>query len=320
MEWNEEVRKGLRRLFPANAVKWLAVAVRGDEALAVAYIDARTVMERLDRVVGPSGWGDEYEIIAATPEEYVVECRLTVLGVTKADVGDSSASGSENNLAKTAYSDALKRAAVKFGVGRYLYTLPKRWVAYDAQRKRLAEEPQLPAWAVPGTEAEDPGEDAPFEEQEAPLKPREEKTIPTATANPGEYVLQFGKKHKGETLAAIHAEDADYLDWLAEKSNAKPPVKLAVKTFLAWRQGNGHIDADQPQPHAGEGDGPHWSADDKARRRFWASAKGMKVSEDEVHVLLVGDSDGHLADYPGGAGDALTLCREWAVEQGRIAR
>ena len=331
--WTDDLRKAFKRPFPKGAVKWRSVATRGNEALAVAFIDARNVMERLDRVVGPGEWGDEYEVVIATGEEFVVECRLTVLGVTKADVGDSSASGGGGNLAKTAYSDALKRAAVKFGVGRYLYALPKRWVAYDAQRKRLAEVPQLPSWAVPGEE-DDLGEGTQFEEQETeeapkpqnevPLKPREEKPVAGATTNPGQYILDFGRKHRGRTLAEIvagdddHEPDSNYLDWIAEKSNAKPPVKLAIKTFLEWKAARGTASASAAAQPAM--DGMHWSEDDKARKRFYGSIKSLKVSSEEAHVLLVGAEDGHLADYPGSAGDALTLIREWAVEQERIAR
>ncbi|HUX75468.1 MAG TPA: Rad52/Rad22 family DNA repair protein [Anaerolineae bacterium] len=331
--WTDEVRKAFKRPFPKGAVKWKAQATSSDKtrALAVAFIDARNVMERLDRVVGPGEWGDEYEVVIATGEEFVVECRLTVLGVTKADVGDSSASGGGGNLAKTAYSDALKRAAVKFGVGRYLYALPKRWVTYDAQHKRLAEEPQLPSWAIPGDE-DDLGEDAPFEEQaveevtkpqaEAPLKPREEKAAVTATVNPGQYILDYGKKHKGKTLAAIQAEDANYLAWVADTSNAKPPVKLAVKVFLAWgEQRKGQVAAANAPANAQPAmDGMHWSTDEKTRKRFFGSVHNLKVKDGEMRILLVGSEDGHLADYIGSVGDALTLIREWAVEQGRIAR
>jgi len=151
MELTKEVWRKLRRPFPEGAVKWKAQTTNKDKtrALAVAFVDARNVMERLDRAIGPGGWHDAYEVISIDAGGYVVQCSLTVLGVTKADVGDSSASGGGGNLAKTAYSDALKRAAVKFGVGRYLYALPLRWVAYDAQHKRLAEVPELPTWARP---------------------------------------------------------------------------------------------------------------------------------------------------------------------------
>jgi hypothetical protein len=46
-------------------------------------------------------------------------------------------------------SDALKRAAVKWGIGRYLYSLPKQWVDYDPQEQRLASTTTLPSWALP---------------------------------------------------------------------------------------------------------------------------------------------------------------------------
>ena len=36
---------------------------------------------------------------------------------------------------KAAFSDALKRAAVKLGVGRYLYRLGGQWVDYDEKAK-----------------------------------------------------------------------------------------------------------------------------------------------------------------------------------------
>ena len=74
----------------------------------------------------------------------VVECRLTVLGVIKCDV-DVGEDG------KSAYSDAFRRAGVKCGIGRYLYSLDKQWVAYNAKTRQLGVQPQLPAWAIPGS-------------------------------------------------------------------------------------------------------------------------------------------------------------------------
>ena len=79
-----------------------------------AHIDARDVMDVLDAVVGPGNWSDSYQPAAIG---LGVECTLTVLGVSKADVGMPSSQDAE----KGAYSDAFKRAAVKFGIGRFLY-------------------------------------------------------------------------------------------------------------------------------------------------------------------------------------------------------
>ena len=84
----------------------------------VRYITARMVMDRLDDVVSPIGWTDSYIVLS----DGSVECSLSITfdgseWLTRCDVG--TAEGTEPM--KSAYSDALKRAAVKFGVGRYLY-------------------------------------------------------------------------------------------------------------------------------------------------------------------------------------------------------
>ena len=65
------------------------------------------------------------------------------------DVGSPSAQFTEGDRLKAAFSDALKRAAVKFGIGRYLYHLPGEWVEYDPSRRQLVRQPRLPDWAQP---------------------------------------------------------------------------------------------------------------------------------------------------------------------------
>ncbi len=54
---------------------------------------------------------------------------LTVHGVSKSDVGTAS----QWEASKGCASDALKRAAVHFGIGRYLYALPQVWVDLDGE-------------------------------------------------------------------------------------------------------------------------------------------------------------------------------------------
>ncbi len=117
-----EILEQLRKPFPASKISFKCQTKPSEKgnSLVVAYIDARDVMERLDDVVGPD-WSDRYEK-AGTAKGLV--CYLTVCGVTRADVGDED---NENEPVKSAYSDAFKRAAVKFGVGRFLYDLPKMW-------------------------------------------------------------------------------------------------------------------------------------------------------------------------------------------------
>lgn len=87
----------------------------------VSYVTARTVMNRLDEVLGPEGWSDDY-----VPAENSVLCRLTIRlpdgsTLTKADAGGYAGMADSGDDDKSGYSDAFKRAAVKFGVARYLY-------------------------------------------------------------------------------------------------------------------------------------------------------------------------------------------------------
>jgi hypothetical protein len=120
-EW-ERIAKGFEAPFSPVDTHWRVGAKSKDNktGLALAFIDSRNVMQRLDDVVGVNGWSDSYE---ETRLGRVI-CSLTVCGVTKSDgAGDTKVEGE-----KGAISDALKRAAVKFGIGRYLYSLDSPWV------------------------------------------------------------------------------------------------------------------------------------------------------------------------------------------------
>ena len=90
----------------------------------VAYLDARRVMDRLDAVVGTEGWSDQYERLGQGTNGCAVKCRLTILGLSKEDAG-------VGDTFRSACSDALTRAAVKFGVGRKLYASSGVWVDLD---------------------------------------------------------------------------------------------------------------------------------------------------------------------------------------------
>lgn len=113
-----QIVAGLRAPFAEGAVKWkIQTNPREGKALAlvVAYIDARDVAERLDDVTG-GDWWDDYSIPQRGGED-TLECRLTVCGLTRVDVG-------QDKGAKELYSDAFKRAGVKFGIGAFLYRFP----------------------------------------------------------------------------------------------------------------------------------------------------------------------------------------------------
>jgi hypothetical protein len=59
----KQLSLALTASFPADAVHWKPLAVKGTRALAAAYLDARAVMQRLDSVSGVGGWKDAYQLV-----------------------------------------------------------------------------------------------------------------------------------------------------------------------------------------------------------------------------------------------------------------
>ena len=145
----QAITAALAMPFEPRDVKFKPQMVKNNRCLAMAYIDARLIQDRLDDVVGPENWEDSYDLL---PDGSVM-CRLRIkLGdqwITKIDVGSPSEQPDSGDRLKAAFSDALKRAAVKFGLGRYLYRLKAEWVDYDPVKKQITQVPQLPAFAIP---------------------------------------------------------------------------------------------------------------------------------------------------------------------------
>lgn len=123
----------LRRPFTPEAIRFKVQSVfKGGDGtpvgcLIVAYIDARLVIERLNRVI-PS-WSAKPRLIEGTK---MMWCELTIDGVPRVDVGESS-----KGMSKDLVSDALKRAAVQFGVGVSCYALPEIKLFMRDARERI---------------------------------------------------------------------------------------------------------------------------------------------------------------------------------------
>lgn len=119
--------------FPRDAIHWraLTMAQSGNKALAVGYMDARDVQDRLDQVCTPAGWRDSYVETGNGRVIATIEILIDGQWIGKSDgAGDTAVEG-----AKGAMSDAFKRAAVKWGVGRYLYRLPSVWAPCESTEK-----------------------------------------------------------------------------------------------------------------------------------------------------------------------------------------
>lgn len=183
-----DIAAKLRAFFPADKIGWKPQSVSKDKtkAMAVAYIDARDVMDRLDEVVGMANWRDEYVVLPGGNVQCTLAVRIDGEWITKVDVGGESDQKSDGDRTKAAYSDALKRAAVKFGIGRYLYDFPMQWLPFDGFK--FTRQPTLPAWADPARQGK-PADAKAADTQVAPASTRHTGDTDTPTFEESVAVL-----------------------------------------------------------------------------------------------------------------------------------
>ena len=128
-----ELVAALRAPFPWDVIEVRPGSVRkdGTGALALAYADTRVYMERLDAVVGPEHWSVEF----APWGDHRLICRLTIFGIVKCSTGE--ADPTDKHAGTVAEAQALKRACVAFGVGRYLYDVAQIWARGTGDSKNF---------------------------------------------------------------------------------------------------------------------------------------------------------------------------------------
>ena len=222
-----QIIEALSEPFPSSEVEFKPGALNRDKtrALALAYVDSRTYIQRLN-LVAPD-WQDEYQV-TILPDRVVVICRLTVEGITRTGDGECLLSGGEEggrveaNAVTTASAQAFKRACVKFSLGAYLYSLPQVWCEYDHARRKIVNPPHLPDWALPSGEkliaaiervAQETGLTRATDEANANFNGVAHQFDQAEPANPSETIVHFGKM-KNKTLAEVWALGPDGQGWL----------------------------------------------------------------------------------------------------------
>lgn len=129
IEFAKELIKELLKPLSKGAISIKPGGVNkdGNSALVLPYADSRAIQNRLDEAC-PGNWSFDWEAAPAFGNSLAVKGMLTVCGVTRCDVGQAEMpTRPDEEPYKAAVSDALKRCAVQFGVGRYLYDLPLVW-------------------------------------------------------------------------------------------------------------------------------------------------------------------------------------------------
>lgn len=128
--------------FSADDVSWRLQYVNESElqGMAVPYLDARAIADRLDEVVGQSRWQDSYapwhDCVMNKKQKSSQLCTISIYDdelkqwIEKTD----GAEDSDIEPVKGGLSDAFKRAAVKWNIGRYLYGFDTIWVKVEKKR------------------------------------------------------------------------------------------------------------------------------------------------------------------------------------------
>jgi hypothetical protein len=160
--------KKLKAPFPANDVEWRLKTAgkngKGPWAMLLPYITNRAIMNRLDEVVGPENWKNYFEPGPSGGTMCGLSIRIDNEWITKWD----GAQETDIEPVKGSFSDSMKRAAVQWGIGRYLYYLDfkvvevtnqrptGRWIRIDDNKRGVrgyCTVPQLPSWALPQKES-----------------------------------------------------------------------------------------------------------------------------------------------------------------------
>ena len=114
------MNKTLTAPIQPHEVEWRIQSKGNGKMTIVPYITNRCVMERFDKAFGAENWTSEFREIT---NGFI--CRLTVIVKDRTLDREDGASKTNIEPEKGGISDAMKRAAVQFGLGRDLYNYPR---------------------------------------------------------------------------------------------------------------------------------------------------------------------------------------------------
>lgn len=225
----EQIFEELREPFPPQDIQWRIgqKSKDGKKAMVLPYVTNRAIMERLDQVVGVGNWYPEFRPVDAGGEHGMI-CRLTIVINLGDDLGwrtltrEDGASNTKIEPIKGGISDSMKRAAVQFGIGRYLYNLKESWVVLGDYNR--FEPPSLPIWALPKGFAG-------AQVQSNDVEFYDSRETSTATSAPTFTKGKYANKEISEV------SDVNYLRWVVEQSNFDTDTKKACQERLGELNG-----------------------------------------------------------------------------------
>lgn len=133
----DEQAKALEYPFTFQEIEWRVLRASKKDptrAQVAAYVDSRAIQNRLDAVVGRENWQNVFESVVGSNNSTTAHiCRISIYypergeWITKSD----GAGCTDVEPIKGGLSNAFKRAASMWGMGRYLYGLKNIWANID---------------------------------------------------------------------------------------------------------------------------------------------------------------------------------------------
>lgn len=186
------LKEQLEKPFLDDELEFRVGATNSDKTkgLALAYIQARAIQNRLDEVVGIENWRVSYKEINGG---FLAKLELKINNewIAKED----GANVTDYEAIKGGISSAFKRAASVWGIGRYLYEIESQWLPIEQKGKAyiFKEIPKLNN------------------------KDQENNNNTSKEERAKNIELTFGK-YKGKTLGDIFNENKEYLVYLIANS------------------------------------------------------------------------------------------------------
>lgn len=147
------IREELARPFAPEDLEWRIQVTSKDKTsgLAIPYVTNRAIQDRLDEVVGPENWYNDYKPWHGNGKKDAQICGISIYFEGKGFITKwDGAEDSDIEPIKGGLSDSMKRSAVQWGIGRVLYKMTKPlWVSVEQKGNscviRDSERPKLNA-------------------------------------------------------------------------------------------------------------------------------------------------------------------------------
>ena len=248
------IRAELAQPFAPEDLEWRLQRADKDGkwGIAVPFVTNRAIQNRLDDVVGPENWYNDFKPWHGDGKKAAQICGISIYFaehqcfITKWD----GAENSDIEPVKGGLSDSMKRAAVQWGIGRVLYNMNavfvdveqkgSSWIIRDGQQEKL-DKAYLGMLAKLGLAPASAGGIRPQTPPPVPDSPPQSKKQLSPPAPAYEYIIRTIEVQRGmnstSTSMVLESIDKKAITAFARgEPPALPPGAMLVNVKLATRR------------------------------------------------------------------------------------